>query len=170
MKRLTVLRHAKSSWDNPDVDDFDRTLNDRGRKAAGRMGREFAKRHFRFDLVLARPAARVRETLDGVQEKFELNAPIRFDDAIYLASAEQLLSLVQELPEAIERPLLVGHNPGLHQLVVQLAGGGTIERSSLDEGFPTAAVAIIDVPADSWTEVELGRGKMVELILPRDLD
>lgn len=170
MKRLTVLRHAKSSWDNPDVDDFDRTLNDRGRKAAWRMGREFAKRNFRFDVVLASPAARVRETLDGVREKFELDAPIRFDDRIYLATAERLLGLVHELPEAIERPLLVGHNPGLHQLVVQLVRDGVKERASLNDGFPTAAVAVIDLPADTWRQVEPATGTLVELILPRELD
>src|SRR5437868_11057004 len=85
MKRLAILRHAKSSWDDPSLDDFDRPLNERGWKAARRMGRELEDRGMRFDLVLASMAARVRETIDGVQ-KYDFAAPIRFEPQLYGAS------------------------------------------------------------------------------------
>ena len=99
MKRLTVLRHAKSSWDDPALDDFNRPLNERGWKAARRIGRELKQRGMQFDLVLASTAARVRETVDGVQEKYDFEAPIRFEPKIYMASVEELMELVRALPD-----------------------------------------------------------------------
>ena len=170
MKRLTVLRHAKSSWDDHNLDDFDRPLNDRGRKAAKRIGREFKERGFRFDLVIASPAARVRETIYGLEEKFEFGASMRFDERIYLAPLELLLSVVRDLPDDIEGPLLVGHNPGLEQLTLELTAGEGRERSSVEKGLPTAAVAVIDLPAKAWSRVEANSGTLKELILPRELD
>src|SRR5690242_4325982 len=107
MKRLAVLRHAKSSWDDPSLDDFNRPLNGRGWKAARRMGRELTKRKMHFDLVLASTAARVRETIDGVQEKYDFDAPIRFEPYVYEASEATLLSQVRRLPEDAESALLV---------------------------------------------------------------
>jgi len=86
MKRLFVLRHAKSSWDDPALEDFNRPLNDRGWKAAGRMGRELKQRELRFDLVMSSMAARARETLDGIRDKLELNVEVRFEPSMYLAS------------------------------------------------------------------------------------
>jgi phosphohistidine phosphatase len=114
MKRLTILRHAKSSWDRPDADDFDRPLNDRGRKAAVRMGHELKHRELRFDVALASPAVRVRETLDGLAKGDGEFAPdIRFDQSLYLADAATLLDRVKALSDDVRAPLLVGHNPGL---------------------------------------------------------
>src|SRR5881628_778778 len=124
MKRLSILRHAKSSWDQPNLNDFDRPLNGRGWKAARRMGLELKRRQITFDLVLASMAARVRETLDGLREVFEIKGPIRFDPGIYHASEAALLSLVRELPETVKTPLLIGHNPGLHQLILELTCNG----------------------------------------------
>jgi phosphohistidine phosphatase len=170
MKRLTVMRHAKSDWGDPQLDDFNRPLNERGWKAARRIGRELKERDFRFDLVLASPAARVRETIDGVQEKFDFAGPIRFDERLYLASETSLLALVRDLPEAVHGPMLVGHNPGLHQLVLSLADDGDHHlRDEVGQKFPTAAVAVIELGAACWKEVEPGSGKIVELILPKDL-
>jgi phosphohistidine phosphatase len=170
MKRLTILRHAKSSWDDPKHDDVNRPLNERGWKAARRIGRELKHRDFHFDLVLASPAARTRETIDGVQQKFDFDAPIKFDPRLYLASESLLLAMVQELAEAVHRPLLVGHNPGLHQLVLSLIHDGGQARSKVQHKFPTAALAVVELPAHRWTEVEPGTGKLVDLILPKELD
>ena len=117
MRRLALLRHAKSSWDNPGLDDFSRPLNERGWKSARRMGREMRDRGMRFDLVLASTAVRVRETLDGVQEDYAFGARIQFEEDIYLAATEILVSMVQQLPDAVQAPLLVGHNPGLERLI-----------------------------------------------------
>jgi phosphohistidine phosphatase len=171
MKRLTILRHAKSSWDDAQLDDFNRPLNDRGWKAARRLGKEMKHRGMRFDFVLASTAARVRETLDGVREKFEITAEIRFEPLMYGASEEALLSLVRTLPETAHRPLLVGHNPGLERLLIGLTHGDSDGlRRTVAHKYPTGALAVVELPANRWTKVEAGSGEIVELIVPKDLD
>src|SRR3954451_5606985 len=94
VKRLAILRHAKSSWDDAALDDFNRPLNERGWKAARRLGRELTKRGLTFDLVLSSTAARTRETIDGVQEEYDFAVLIRFDPQLYLASEAVLVGLV----------------------------------------------------------------------------
>ena len=171
MKRLALLRHAKSSWDEPDLDDLNRPLNERGWKAARRIGRELKHRDLRFDLVLASTAARARETIDGLQEKYEFGAPIRFEPRIYMASAEQLLGLIRALPDNADAPLLVGHNPGLQRLLVELTHDDESGlRDRVAQQYPTAALAVVQLPAHRWELVEPGSGEIVELILPRELD
>jgi phosphohistidine phosphatase len=121
--------------------------------------------------VPAPPAARVRETIDGVQEKYDFGAPIRFEPYVYEASEATLLSLVRGLPEDAESALLVGHNPGLERLLVELSHeDGRGLRQRVATGYPTAALAIIELAANRWTEVAPGNGEIVELILPKDLD
>lgn len=168
MKRLTILRHAKSDWGDAKLDDFDRPLNDRGWKAARRMGSELKHRGIKFDLIIASPAARARETLDGLTEKLKPNVEIRFEPRMYLASEEDLLEIVRDLPESVDAPLFVGHNPGMHQLVLDLTREGS-ERSQIVHKFPTAALAQIELPADRWRDVSQGSGKIAALILSREL-
>jgi phosphohistidine phosphatase len=169
VKRLAILRHAKSDWGDAKLGDFDRPLNDRGWKAARRMGRELKQRGIEFDRVIASPAARVRETLDGVSEKLKANVEIRFEPRMYLASEEDLFEVVRDLPESVHSPLLVGHNPGLHQLVLDLTRDGA-DRNRVAHKFPTAALACIELPAERWRDVAQGSGKLAALILPRELD
>jgi phosphohistidine phosphatase len=172
MKRLTVLRHAKSSWAEPNRDDFDRPLNDRGWKAARRMGLELKHRKIDFDLCLASPAARVRETLDGLSETYgDFQFPITFEEKIYLADTATLLELVRDVADDVERLLIVGHNPGLERLVAMLTrDDGKGLRDEVEHKFPTAALAVIEVAAESWSEVDPAGGKIVELIFPKELD
>lgn len=171
MKRLAVLRHAKSSWDDANLDDFDRPLNDRGWKAAQLMGRELKHHAMRFDLVLASTAARVRETIDGVQEQFDFAAPTKFDQQIYLASKEMLFGLIRDLADPVERPLLVGHNPGLERLLTLLTSDDDHGlRDRVTEKFPTCAFALIELPVRRWADVKPGNGRIAELILPKELD
>ena len=171
MKRLAVLRNAKSSWDQQQLEDFDRPLSERGRKAARRMGSEFENRGFEFDLVLASSAARVRETIGSLTDKFELRAPVTFDPRIYLASEDRLLAIVRELSESVHRPLIVGHNPGLERLLVELTCDDDEHlRDRMSHKFPTGAFALVELPAPSWSKIDPGSGKIVELIFPKDLD
>jgi phosphohistidine phosphatase len=171
MKTLTVLRHAKSSWDEPKLDDFDRPLNARGWKAARRVGSELKQRKMKFDFALASPAARVRETIDGLIEGYgQPGFEIRFEPKIYEASVGTLLDLIQALPEMVSAPLLVGHNPGLERLVAELASDEDELRDKVAEKFPTAAVAVLELAAKNWGEVEPGSGKIAELIIPKELD
>jgi phosphohistidine phosphatase len=172
MKKLTVLRHAKSSWAEPNRDDFDRPLNERGWKAARRMGRELKHRKIGFDLCLASPAARVRETLDGLSETYgDFPFPVTFHQQIYLADTGTLLELVRGVGDGVERLLLVGHNPGLERLVAMLTrDDGKGLRDEVEHKFPTAALAVIELGAGPWSEVEPAGGEVVELILPKELD
>jgi phosphohistidine phosphatase len=171
MKHLTILRHAKSDWGDPNLDDFNRPLNDRGWKSARRMGKELKERGMRFDLVIASPAARVRETLDGLREKFEMNVEIRFEPRMYGASEQMLLTIVRALDEKVERPLLVGHNPGLERLLVELTEDDKAGlRDRIAGKYPTGALGVVELPAHRWADVEPGSGQIAQLILPKDLD
>lgn len=171
MTLLTVVRHAKSSWGDSALDDFDRPLNKRGHKAALQMGEELKKRGFKFDLVLASPALRVRETLQGIQQGYGEELPVEFEPQIYDASEATLFKLVRRIPERAHAPMLAGHNPGLQQLILALArqdDGGLRERVAAN--LPTGAVALVELPAPRWAEAMEGSGLIRELILPRDLD
>jgi phosphohistidine phosphatase len=170
VKRLTVLRHAKSSWDHASLGDFDRPLNERGWKDARRIGKELKHRRMTFDLGLASPAARVRETIDGLIETYgEPTFPIHFDKRVYLAETSELFTLVRAIPDEAHAALLVGHNPGLEQLLVELGRDGNY-RDRIAEKYPTAALAVVELPVKSWAEVGPGSGTITTLILPKELD
>ena len=171
MKRVGILRHAKSDRGDGASDDHNRPLNERGWKAARRIGGELKQRGISFDLVLASTAARIRETIDGVQEEDDFEAPIQFEPRIYLASEETLLDLVVGLSEDVHSALLVGHNPGLQRLVLHLARDDHQGlRRRIEDKYPTGALAIVELPARTWAEVQPRTGKIVELMLPKELD
>jgi len=171
MKRLAVLRHAKSSWKERELDDFERPLNGRGQRAARRMGREMSERAMHFDFILASPAVRVRETINGVTQEHELGAPIRFERRIYMARVAELLELVGTIPDDAENALLVGHNTSAERLVIKLAKDDERGlRKRVEEKFPTAALAVIELPIERWDALQPECGRLVELIYPADLE
>jgi phosphohistidine phosphatase len=152
LKRLILLRHAKSSWDDPDLPDQDRPLAPRGRKAATKMGQHIQHiQHIqtqalaRPELVLCSPALRARQTLERVLPFLDPQPKVVFDEAIYGASAGELLYRLHRVDRSVGSLMVVGHNPGIEDLAVALVG--TIES------FPTAALAILVVPVDTWDEV-----------------
>jgi phosphohistidine phosphatase len=170
MKRLLLLRHAKSSWDDPALDDFDRPLASRGRKAAERMGRELASRNWLPQLALVSPAARTRETWELVAAVLPDSVPADFFDTLYEATAEDMLSEIQRTPKAIKMLLVLGHNPGLEDLAKQLAGDDSEAKAlkRLHEKFPTAALARFDFDG-KWVELGLGRARLTHFLRPKDL-
>jgi phosphohistidine phosphatase len=171
MTILGVMRHAKSDWGQPGLADFDRPLNKRGRKAAEGVGRELNDRRVGFDRVIASPAVRVRETLERLQSGYGETLPVEFETRIYDASLATLFELVRTMPASIHAPLLIGHNPGLHQLVVALTSPDDSGlREKVEENLPTGALALIEFPAVRWDEVSKASGRMIELILPRQLE
>lgn len=170
MKRLFVLRHAKSSWDSPELRDFDRPLNARGQTAAEAIGRDMRKRRLRFDLVLASPAVRVRQTLAGVEKGYGRSLEPRFERRIYDADVAALVSLVRDADGAAERLLLVGHNPGLQQLLLELTGDDPAGlRRAVAAKYPTGALAEVVLDVADLRDVEPAAGRLVSLTLPRDL-
>jgi phosphohistidine phosphatase len=170
MKTLTLLRHAKSGWDDPVARDFDRPLNPKGQRAAVAVGKNMRALGLSFDTVIASPAVRVTETLEHVVQGYGSDLAPRWDQRIYLASVPTLLDLVHELPDAADTALLVGHNPGLEELVLDLVPDGVPLRDDVEIKFPTAALAEMRFEVKSWKEVDLGKGTLVRFVRPRDLD
>jgi phosphohistidine phosphatase len=168
MKTLTLLRHAKSGWDDPVLRDFDRPLNPRGRRAARTVGCEMRRLGLGFDRVVASPARRVIETLGEVEGVFgPLHA--RYDERLYLAAPDTLLALARETDEAAGRLLLVAHNPGLEELVLRLSKTGAL-RSEAARKYPTATLAELTFEAASWRQLRDGDATLARFIRPRDLD
>jgi phosphohistidine phosphatase len=135
------------------------------------MGREMSERAMHFDFVLASPAVRVRETINGVTQEHELVAPIRFEPRIYMARVAELLELVGTIPDDAENALLVGHNTSAERLVIKLAKDDERGlRKRVEEKFPTAALAVIELPIERWDALQPESGRLVELIYPADLE
>jgi phosphohistidine phosphatase len=170
VKTLTLLRHAKSGWDDTVPRDFDRPLNPKGRRAAAMVGRHLRSLGVGFDHVVASPAVRVEETLGEVQSGLGLSLQPAFDRRIYLASAATLLDVVHDLPAEADRVLLVGHNPGLEELVLMLVPGCTgCLREEVEQKYPTATVAEMTM-AGNWSDAGNGTAALTRFIRPRDLD
>jgi phosphohistidine phosphatase len=171
MKRLTLLRHAKSAWDDPVAKDFDRPLNARGRRAAYAIGQAMRSHQLLFDRVLASPARRVVETLEDVEETYGASLRPDFDERIYLAATETLLNLVRQTDDSTGTLLLVGHSPGLERLALLVTGKSDGElRSMLEQKYPTGALAEISLPVEHWADVAAGIGTLERFVRPRDLD
>ncbi len=170
MKQLLLLRHAKSSWDDESLDDFHRPLNGRGRRSAKAMGTHLAAKGETFDLILASPAQRVVETLQGLAAGGWEAGLVQFDPAIYHASTRDLLEMVRAAPAKVQRLMLVGHNPVLGMLALQLSGeDGEGLRAQVAENYPTGALAEIALDIASWNEAGPGSGRLVEFTVPRSL-
>jgi len=168
MKTLTLLRHAKSGWDDPSLSDFERPLNARGRGAARAMGREMRALGLAYDRIVASPAARVTETIDGLSECYGPLAPV-YDENVYLASLDTLLDLVRATDDAHATLLLVGHNPGMERLALLLSRGGAL-HDEVALKYPTGSLAEISLPVEHWRDVAESRGTLARFLRPRDLD
>lgn len=170
MKTLTLLRHAKSGWDDPVARDFDRPLNPKGQRAAVMMGRHMRSLGLVFDHVVASPAVRVVETLAQVGEGYGSDLAPAWDQRAYLASAATLLDIVHQFPESAERVLLSGHNPGLEELVLLLSAPHDSMRDQVEVKFPTATLAELRFGVRRWEDVAPGEGVLARFVRPRDLD
>lgn len=161
MKTLLLLRHAKSDWSEAGVPDIARTLNQRGEKAAPAMGGYARKKHIRPDLILCSPAERARQTAALLIEAARFIAELRFDERIYEANWSRLLEIVQQLDDTATTVLLVGHNPGMEDLLLNLTG--------VNRHMATAAFARIELSVESWNEAAPGCGQLDWLVKPKDL-
>jgi phosphohistidine phosphatase len=167
VRRLHLLRHAKSSWDDPTLRDRDRPLAPRGRKATTRIARWARKHDVRPQLVVSSNAVRARETLQRVLP--DLGEPEAwFEVTLYAASAETLLERVRALPDEVEEAMLVGHNPGLGQLLLLLAEPGEL-RERAEAKVPTGALATLEADVAYWSELEPGGARLVSFVVPREL-
>ena len=171
MKTLFLLRHASASVEASGPTDFERPLNPRGRKEALDLGRMMRSRNVVFDAIVASPAHRVVETIAGVAEGSGRRLDVGYQQGVYNASAEALLKIIREAGDMVERLLIVGHNPGLEQLLTTLAGGDSERpRAGVASGFPTATLAEISFGVDHWRQVGLRNGRIVSFVRPGDVD
>lgn len=173
MKTLTLLRHAKSSWDIPARADFDRPLNARGARAAPLMGRFMAKNGIAPDVVLCSSAVRTRQTLDFILPGMRRPKETRILDALYEADAAALLPFVRAMPDPLSQALLIGHNPGLEDLAANLADPESSDQEALGrmkKKFPTAGLAHFIFDADVWRDIAPGAGKLIIFVTPAMLE
>lgn len=167
--RLYLLRHAKSSWKDPDLADHDRPIAKRGRRGAKAIAGYIREQAIAPDIVLCSSSRRTRETLERIEAALPSATAVEIEHALYGASAEGLLERLRELPDAVESALLIGHNPGLQELAIELAAAGT-ELEHLRAKFPTAALASLDVADGGWSGLRHGAAELVGFIRPRDLE
>lgn len=172
MPTLYVYRHAKSSWAEVGLRDFDRPLANRGLKAAPVMGAEMAKRGVAPEFILCSTSRRTRETLGLTVPHLSGECRILLEDGLYEAHDEiTLLERMRRLPATIDRAMVIGHNPIMHDIAATLVGdrGDPALIKSMRQKFPTAALAVIDLDDTPWAALAPGVGRLETFITPRDL-
>ena len=170
MKKLFLLRHAKSDW-STGIGDHDRTINKRGKKAARAMGAYMAERQFDPDLVLCSSAKRAQETLKNVMKGADANWQVKVKDSLYLAEAAELIGIVAKKGGENESVMLVGHNPGFHFLAMLLAGRAPDDmRARLSQKYPTCTLAGLQFDMEDWQGLEPRGGELFELMSPKRLN
>lgn len=163
MKILYIVRHAKSSWEDPFLNDPDRPLNNRGRRDAPRMGKRLKEREITPDLILSSPAERAVSTSVLLAEKLGYSTGnIHTDGRLYHAAEENLLSVIHTLNDGNDEVLIVGHNPGLTDFV------NSLSREPVTDNIPTCGVVAISLNVDSWKDAEWGKGTVVFYDYPRN--
>jgi phosphohistidine phosphatase len=163
MKTLLLLRHAKSSWKDSDQEDHDRPLNKRGKRDAPRMGKLLSDQNLVPDLIVSSSAKRTRRTAELVAEAAEYRGETRLIGDLYEASADRLFDTIRNLPEAADRVLIIGHNPGLEELLEAV--------TKTYRPLTTGALAWLEFSVESWREIN--RGTVAELRQhwqPRELE
>ncbi|WP_296736340.1 histidine phosphatase family protein [Mesorhizobium sp.] len=168
MRQLLLLRHAKSSWDDPALADFERPLAPRGLKTAPLMGRELARRGWLPDLALVSPSLRTRDTWRLVAAELPQHVAAEFAEEIYEAAPAAILARIRQAKAA--SLLVIGHNPGFQHFAMRLAGPGSDESvfKKIEAKFPTGALARFTVE-DDWGSLEFGRARLTHFIRPKDL-
>jgi phosphohistidine phosphatase len=170
MRTLYLLRHAKASWSDPAQADIDRPLTERGRRDAANLGEHLRLSGCRPQVVVCSPALRTRQTLDLIATGLGLQARAEVDERLYGASAQALWQRVHELPDTVTEALLVGHNPGMHELAVNLADHGDDKlRARVREKFPTCAFVTIAWDRDVWADLRRSAATLHDYVTPRDL-
>jgi phosphohistidine phosphatase len=166
-KILYILRHAKAETGNPHQDDHDRHITQVGIDAATAMGQHFSRQGVRPDLVICSSAVRARETWATVQEAYGRDVPVQYNERLYLASVNETMQLVGAVGEAVQRLLIVGHNPGLHQFSLKLAKSGSASlMNTIGIKFPTCAFATVALGDTPWKDLAFAHGELKGFVTP----
>jgi phosphohistidine phosphatase len=165
-----LLRHAKSSWEDPSLNDFDRPLAPRGEAAAPRIGAYMAEHDLAPELVLCSPAVRARQTLDLVLPHLGGNPTVVYEEAFYLATPAVMLARLRKVEAKVRRVLVIAHDPGMQALAVELAGTGEPKAlQAIAAKFPTAALAVLRFNLGEWAKIRAGKGRLELFITPKTL-
>lgn len=171
MRQLFLLRHAKSSWDESGLDDFDRPLNNRGRRNARALASLFRESAIRPALILCSAARRTRETYDILAPSLE-GVPLSIERELYEASKHDLLERLRRLDDHLDSVLLIGHNPGLERLADALSDGRGEAKplARLAEKYPTGTLATLETDIGHWGALQDGACRLTEFVRPADLE
>ena len=167
-KTLYLLRHAKSSWEDPTLADHDRPLAPRGRRASKTIANYLRRQPSTPKLVLCSSSERTRETLKRISAGLRGVVEVRIEERLYRASASGLLERLQGVDGRVDSVMLIGHCPALQELALSLAGGG-VELGRLSEKFPTAALAMLAFRG-SWDELVPGAAELVVFVTAKELE
>lgn len=170
MRRIFLLRHAKSSWGDSGLADFDRPLNSRGRKAGRLMAGHLAEAGLRPAEILCSAARRTQETLALIEPLLE-GVPASIEEGLYLASRHDLMSRLRKLDDHLDSVMVIGHNPGLEKLADALCDGHGEQSAvaALNLKFPTCTLAVLDSPIKRWAELQAGTCRLSAFVRPKDL-
>jgi phosphohistidine phosphatase len=170
MLTLSLLRHAKSSWNNPALPDQDRPLATRGVTDAPLMGHAMAERGIDPDLVLCSSARRTRDTLALVLPELKVEPEVVYKDELYHASPDEMLQILHQIPPNASRLMIVGHNPEIQAFALDLVGSGPKHyRDRLEEKYPTAGLAVINFTSGNWEGVTVNSGSLNLFLSPKEV-
>ena len=168
VRTVFLLRHGKSSWSDSTLADIDRPLAPRGERASKKLAEYIRRKRIRPVLVLCSPSLRTRQTLEAVEASLGKGCTVEVVPQLYGASEQELLEQLQALPEPVGSVMLVGHNPGLHNLALVLASRGA-DLLQLEERFPTGALATLVVRSEGWAALGPGTAELVDYVVPKQL-
>jgi phosphohistidine phosphatase len=170
MLRLLLLRHAKAERSKPGERDIERVLAERGRGDAAKIGAYLMHHALLPDLVVVSTAARTRETWARAAAALPRKVPVRREERLYEAGPHGMLKIIADVERDVGTLLVVGHNPGMQELAVQLVASGSAEmRQRLTEEFPTAALVVIDFALDDWSGLHPRSGRLIRFVTPKSL-
>ena len=162
MKKLFIVRHAKSSWDHPELDDYDRPLNKRGKRNAPEMGQRLANRKVKPDAMVTSPAKRAAATARRIAEQISFPvSDIQKEAMLYHGSVTNMINVIQATSDAVDSLMIFGHNPGLTDLANRLSGSDIYN-------IPTCGIVEIEFSVAHWKEIELSTGKLVTFDFPKN--
>jgi phosphohistidine phosphatase len=167
MKTLFLLRHAKSSWDDPGLADHDRPLAPRGKRAANAIAEHLRDEGVAPELVLCSSSQRTRETLERIAPALGDEVRVEIERELYAASPDRLLERLRAVDDDAESVMLIGHNPGIEQLALSLAGDGE-KLTDVRRKYPTAALATLEFDG-RWSELEPGTARLTDFVKPKQL-
>jgi phosphohistidine phosphatase len=164
---LHLLRHAKSSWDDPSIRDADRPLSPRGERAGRKLARELARGGVAPRLILCSSARRAVQTLELIRPSLSRQPEVLIEDGLYGAGGRELMLRLRRIPAGRGEAMLIGHNPGIQDVALALAG--TTAPASLREHLPTGALVTLSLDVTRWADLRPGVGEVTRLLLPRRL-